>query len=223
MADIFQIDAVVRTEKGTSASRRLRHAGKVPAVIYGAGKDPQWVSIGHKEISHALAREAFYSHILTMNIDGKSEQVVLKDLLRHPFKKLILHADFLRINPNEKLSMHVPIHYIGEAESPGVSEGGVVSKLKNDVEIRCLPKDLPEYIEIDVSKLELDQTYHLSDLKLPKGVELAGIHLDDEHNLPIISIHLPRAAKEETPEAEAEVEIEAAADSESTEENSSAE
>lgn len=206
MADIFQIHAEARTDQGTRVSRRLRRSGRVPAVLYGAGKDTTWVSVGHKEISHALNHEAFYSHILTLTIDGKPEQVVLKDLLRHPFKRQILHVDFLRVKANEKLVMHVPVHFVGEASSPGVKAGGVVSKLKTDIEIRCLPKDLPEYIELDISKMDLDQTYHLFDLKLPKGVELALAHMDEEHNHPIVSIHMPRAVKEDVEVAAAPVE-----------------
>jgi large subunit ribosomal protein L25 len=203
MADKFQLTANARTESGTGVSRRLRRAGLIPAVIYGAGKNPEWISLSHKDISHALNHEAFYSHILTIQVDGgKSEKVVLKDLLRHPFKRQILHADFLRVNASEKLTMNVPIHFAGEESAPGVKAGGVLSKQKTEVEIRCLPANLPEFIEMDISTMKMDQTLHLSDLKLPQGVELALLKLDDEHNLPIASIHQPRAAKEATPAAE---------------------
>ncbi len=194
----FELEATIRTDLGKGASRRLRRENKVPAVIYGGGSDPQSLVLEHNKIVHSLEQEAFYSHILTVNIDGKAEKAVLKDLQRHPYKPTILHADFMRVNADEKLRMHVPIHFIGEDVAPGVKQGGIVAHLINDVEISCLPKDLPEFIEADLTVLELNGTLHLSDLKLGSGIELIELQHGPEHDLPVVSIHMPRAAKEET-------------------------
>jgi len=203
----FELEASVRHDLGKGASRRLRRDNKVPAVIYGGGVDPVALVMEHNKVMHSLEHEAFYSHILTVKIDGKVEKAVLKDLQRHPFKPTILHLDLQRINESEKLRMHVPLHFIGEDVAPGVKQaGGVVSRLINDVEIDCLPKDLPEYIEADISAMDVNETMHLSDLKLSAGVELVQLQHGPEHDLPVVSIHLPRGSKEETAEDEAETE-----------------
>ncbi len=203
MSNTFELSAETRTNHGKAHSRRLRRLeNKTPAIVYGAGKDPVALMMSHKELSLALENEAVYSHILTLNIDGKAEQVVLKDLQRHPYKPVIMHADFLRIKAKEKLTMNVPLHYINEEDSPGVKEGGVASHLMTEVEIRCLPANLPEFIEVNVAELALDSSLHLSDIKLPKGVEFAT-ELTEDHDQPIVSIHKPRAAAEEV-EASAE-------------------
>jgi len=194
----FELNASVRHDLGKGASRRLRQENKVPAVIYGGGGEPMPLVLEHNKVLHSLEREAFYSHILTINIDGKTEKAVLKDLQRHPFKPAVLHLDLQRVNETEKLRMHVPLHFIGEDVAPGVKQsGGVVSHLINDVEIDCLPKDLPEFIQVDVSSLQLNETVHLSDLKLPAGVELVQLHHGPEHDLPVVSIHLLRGIKED--------------------------
>ncbi len=196
MSISFELNAETRSDLGKAASRRLRRLDdRTPAVVYGAGKDAQSVTLSHKELSMALEHEAVYSHILTLKVDGKAEQVVLKDLQRHPYKPVIMHADFLRIKAKEKLNMNVPLHYINEDSAAGVKDGGIVSHLMNEVEIRCLPANLPEYIEVDVAELAIDSSLHLSDIKLPKGVEFA-VELDSEHDQPIVSIHKPRAAVE---------------------------
>lgn len=196
MADIFELTAETRPQLGKGETRRLRRvAEKMPAIIYGGGKQPLPIMISHRHIVMALKNEAFYSHILTLHIDGKQEKVVLKDLHRHPYKPQIMHADFQRINATEKLYMHVPIHFLNEDTAPGVKlGGGIVSHLMNEVEIRCLPGDLPEYIAIDLAQLELDQSIHLSDLTLPKGVELVALIHND--NRPIVSIHKLHAKEE---------------------------
>lgn len=206
MATTFELNTELRNEHGTALSRKLRRDKKVPAVIYGAGKDTLALTLDHDEVLHALENEAFYSHILTIKVDGKAEQAVLRDVQRHPFKPKILHLDLQRISAKEKLHMNVPLHFIGEEDAPGVKQdNGIVSHLESSVEISCLPADLPEYIEVNVANLELGSTIHLSELKLPKGVEL--IELQQENDLPVVSIHLPRAAieeevVEETPETE---------------------
>lgn len=196
----FELDAEVRKDIGRGASRRLRQADKIPAVVYGAGEAPVSLMLDHKKTSIALGNEAFYSKILTLRLGKKSEKVILKDLQRHPAKPKIVHMDFLRVRADQKLTMNIPIHFIGEENAPGLKEGGVFSHVVSDVEISCLPADLPEYIEVDVSEMMLNQTLHLTDLKLPKGVELVAFaHGVEEHNLPVVSLHIPKIVEEEVP------------------------
>ncbi|MCK4742923.1 MAG: 50S ribosomal protein L25/general stress protein Ctc [Sulfuriflexus sp.] len=205
MSVTFELDAEVRTDEGKGASRRLRHANKIPAVMYGGGSDPISLTMDHNKMAHALENEAFYSHILTINIDGKAEKAVLRDLQRHPAKMMILHADFQRVNMKEKLHMHVPLHFINEDIAPGVKdEGGRIQHNVVEVEVSCLPANLPEYIEVDVADLAMDHSLHLSDIKMADGVELVQLALGESHDLPIVSIHKPRAVVEEVEEVEAE-------------------
>jgi len=216
MATEFEIKAEVRTDAGKGASRRLRHANKVPAVLYGAGKDSVSLTLQHDEISHALENEAFYSHILKLNIGKGSEKAVLKDLQRHPSKPRVMHVDFQRVSAKEKLHMNVPLHFLGEDVAPGVKlGGGIVSHQLAEVEITCLPKDLPEYLEVDLSAVELNEIVHLSDINLPEGVEMVALAHD--HDLTVASIHMPRAVKEEEEEVEAAPEGEEAAAAEGEE------
>ena len=198
MAEVIELKANSRTSLGKAECRRLRRVNdRVPAVVYGAGEAPQSIELGQKELRMALENEATYASILDLNIDGKSQKVVLKDLQRHPFKAYLLHADFLRINVKEKLTMSVPLHYLNEETAVGVKTGGgVVSRLMNEVEIKCLPGNLPEYIEVDLQDLDVEHSLHLSDVKLPKGVEFASA-VDGEHDQPIVSIHKPRGAATE--------------------------
>ena len=196
MASSFELNAEIRQDKGKGASRRLRRDNKVPAVLYGGGQDAVSLTLQHNTLVHNLENEAFYSHILTVNVGGKVEKAVLKDLQRHPYKPSLIHVDLLRINENEKLRMHVPVHFIGEDVSTGVKAGGVISHLANDVEISCLPKDLPEFIEADMTEVGLDETLHLSDLKLPAGVELVALTHGDDHDLSVAAIHMPKVVAE---------------------------
>lgn len=210
MADIFELSAETRSEIGKGANRRLRQlASKVPGIIYGAGKQPTPISVSHNSLMNALKNEAFYSHILTLDVDGKSEKVVLKDLHRHPYKPQLIHVDFLRISATEKLYMNVPLHFKGEDVAPGVKiGGGVVSHLMNEIEIRCLPADLPEFIEVDVSNLELNASIHLSELKVPKGVEIVALSHGKEHDQSVVSIHRPHVSTEpEAPAAPVSAEV----------------
>lgn len=190
MANLFELSAEVRLNHGKAASRRHRRLdNKVPAVIYGANKEPLSILINHNHINNALKNEAFYSHILTLNVNNSTEKVVLKALQRHPSKPQILHADFLRVSAHEKLSMNIPLHFVNEEEAYGVKmEGGVVLHLMNEVEIRCLPADLPEFIEVDLIDLKNDETFHLSQLKLPAGVELVAL-LHGGEDRGVASIH----------------------------------
>ena len=158
----FELHAVPRTELGKGASRRLRHAGKLPAIIYGAGETPQSVTFEHKDVKKATENEAFFSHILKVHLDNKIHNVVIKDMHRHPYKPLIMHMDLLRINMNQVMTMNVPLHFIGAEDAPGVKDGGVVSHLITSVEISCLPAKLPEYISVDISGLVLNHMVHLS-------------------------------------------------------------
>lgn len=195
MARNFTLQATLRQDVGKGASRRLRHANQVPAIIYGAEQESQPITLPHKAVAKALEEEAIYSHILTLDIDGKSEKVVLKDLQRHPFKPQITHMDFQRISDNEKLTMLVPLHFIGAEIAPGVKmDGGIVTHLITEVEVRCLPKDLPEYFNVDISQLRLNQSLHLSDLPIPEGVELVAMAHGE--NKPVVTIYIPRSVVE---------------------------
>ena len=192
MASPIELSATARQQHGSSAANRLRREqGLVPAVVYGGGQQPQSVNIEHRLLMHALEHESTFSQILKLTIDGKLEQVVLKEVQRHPSRPRLLHADFLRVSAKEKITMLVPIHYEGEALSPGFKSGGLASRLITEVEVSCLPANLPEYLAVDVSALKSGDSLHLSDLTLPKGVELTA-HIDGEHNQPIFSIHAPR-------------------------------
>lgn len=206
----FNIVAESRKDVGKGASRRLRHAGKVPGIIYGAGKDPVSFTMVHDDLMHHLEHEAFYSHILTVTLDGKAQKAVLKDLQRHPAKPRILHVDFLRVGAKDVLHMQVPVHFINEDSSVGVKAGGLVSHLMTTIEITCKADDLPEYLQVDISDLDVGGSLHLSDLDLPKGVAIAALAHGADHDLPVVSIHAPRGGgdeeEEETaaPEAAAE-------------------
>jgi large subunit ribosomal protein L25 len=191
----FNIIAESRSDEGKGASRRLRREDKVPGVIYGGGKDAVSISLDHNSMFHHLEHEAFYSHILSISVDGKAEKVVLKDLQRHPYKPTIMHADFMRVNAKEKIRMSVPLHFTGEEVAPGVKiGGGMISHNMTEVEISCLPGALPEYLEVDLSMLELDHSLHLSDVKLPKGVEIVALTHGADHDLPVAAIHKTRGS-----------------------------
>jgi large subunit ribosomal protein L25 len=197
MAVEFQLNAELRTDMGKGASRRLRRAGKVPGILYGGKKEPSPVTFPHKDVAKSLEHEAFYSHILTVNVDGSAEMAVLKDLQRHPFKPLIMHLDLQRVTETDKIRVHVPLHFIGEDVAPGVKlRSGIVNHLMKHIDVTCLAKDLPEYIEVDVSPLDVGESVHISDLKLPSGVEIPGLVAGSEHDLPVVTVVLPRAAVE---------------------------
>ncbi len=210
MATVFELSAESRTDLGKGASRRLRHAGKVPAVIYGGDGEPQSLSLIHNELMHRLQDEAFYSHILTINIDGKPEQAVLRDLQRHPSRPIIMHADLQRVKAGEKLHMLVPLHFEGADIAPGVkTAGGLFIHELNEVDVECLPKDLPEFIKVDVSKMNVGDHLHLSDLQMPAGVELVELHRGEGHDLAVAHIEPPRVVEEPTEEASDEAAPEA--------------
>lgn len=201
----FVIEAEARSDVGKGASRRLRRAGKVPVVLYGAGEEPMSLTTDHDKLVHQLENEAFFSHILTIKADGKEHTAVLKDLQRHPAKPVLTHADFLRVSEKDKIRMHVPLHFVNDDIAPGAKKGGVVNHVMNEVEVVCLPRDLPEYIEADMSGVDLGESIHLSDLKLPAGVGLVELLHGEEHDLPVAAIVGTRASAEaEGKEAEGE-------------------
>ena len=202
----FELNAEPRTDVGKGASRRLRNAGRIPGILYGSDKEPVMVSLDHDDLAHRLEYEAFFSHILTVNVGGSSENVVLKDLQRHPFKRRIIHVDFQRINEKEELTMRVPLHFLNEEKCPGVKTGGgVISHIMTDVEIACLPKDLPEYIEVDMIAMEVGDAIHLGEVVLPPGVEIVSLRHGGDPELPVVNVHLPHVEVEEE-------EVEAAAE-----------
>ena len=208
MAISFELNAEPRTDTGKGASRRLRRAGKIPAIIYGGKKDPESLTLNHNEVIRNLEHEAFYSHILTVKVGGSETRAVLRDLQRHPSKPFVQHMDLQRVSESEKLRMHVPLHFIGEDAAPGVKAGGMVSHEIIEVDVECLPKDLPEYIEVDISGLDVGDSLHLSDLKMPEGAVLLELARGEGHDLGVVSIHAKRGTEEveeeATPEAAAE-------------------
>ncbi len=210
MQNDFNIVAEVRTDVGKGASRRLRHAGKVPGVIYGSGKEPMSLTVVHNELMHHLEHEAFYSHVLTVMLDGKAEKAVLKDLQRHPAKPSVLHVDFLRVGDEDVIHMHVPVHFLNEDACVGVKAGGLVSHLMTSLDVACKAKDLPEFIALDIAALDVGASLHLSDIELPSGVSLPALAQGADHDLPVVSIHAPRGGgddvTEEGEEGEAPVE-----------------
>lgn len=196
MQNRFEVTAEPRSMQGKSASRRLRRTGKVPAILYGAGKEPASIQLDHNEMLLHTEHEAFYSHILALKFaNGAEEKVVLKAMQRHPVRPLILHVDFLRINEAEELTLRVPLHFVNEEAAPAVkTNGGIVSHHMSDIEVMCLPKDLPEYIEVDLMDVAIGDTVHLSELKLPAGVRIASIVHGGDPMLPVVSINAPKAA-----------------------------
>ena len=181
MSDEFNLIAEMRDDRGKGASRRLRHQGKVPAIIYGAGREPRALMFDHNKVLRELENASFYSSILTIKVGDKSRAAIVKDIQRHPSKKQILHIDLQRIVEDEKIRMQIPIHYLGEEEAIGVKiGGGSVSRLMTEIEVSCFPKDLPEFLEVDISELELDQMLYVSSISLPKGVEVSEILLEQD-------------------------------------------
>ncbi len=205
MSEDFVLNAEIREDAGKGASRRLRRLeGQVPAIIYGGSKKPVNIQVPHKDLIKQLENEAFYSHVVTINIGDKSESVLLKDLQRHPAKAQILHADFLRVSKTKKVNVKVPLHFLNEESSTGVKQqGGKVAHTMTELEITCLPADLPEFIEVDLAGIEVGQTLHISDLKLPKGVASVELALGADHDGAVASCNKPKgAAADEAAEGE---------------------
>ena len=202
MSKDFDLIAEIREDSGKGASRRLRREGKVPAIIYGAGRPPRSLVFDHNRVIQQLANEKFYSSVLTIKVGEKAQAAIVKDIQRHPAKPFIMHMDFQRIVEDQEIRMNVPIHLIGADVAVGVKQGGgTVSQMRNEVEVVCLPKHLPEYLDLDISELELDGLMYLSDIPLPEGVMIPEIAQEEEAGQaqPVVSIHV---IKEEVIEEE---------------------
>ena len=215
MAEKFDLIAEFREDIGKGASRRLRRQGMVPAVIYGAGRPSRSIAFDHNKVIKQLENESFYSSVLNIKVGDKSQAVILKDMQRHPARRLIMHMDFQRIVEDQVIRMNVPIHLVNADIAVGVKQGGgSVSHLINDIEVVCLPKNLPEYLEIDIADLELDEMRYISDLPLPEGVEIPALAQGEEANRPVVSIHIIKEVVIEEEEEVLEEGIEAAAEGE---------
>ncbi|MFP6807725.1 MAG: 50S ribosomal protein L25/general stress protein Ctc [Pseudomonadales bacterium] len=205
MAAEFVLNAELRTDKGKGASRRLRrNADLVPAILYGAGKDPQSLSIAHRELHRALQNEAFFSHIITLQAEGKSQQVILKDLQRHPAKDRIMHADFYRVEMDKAITVEVPLHFINEENCVGFKQsGGIISHTMSSLVISCLPGLLPEFIEVDVLDLDIGDSIHMSGIVLPEGLSIPELAHGEDHDQVVVAVHAPKRVEEieETDEA----------------------
>ena len=195
MKTSFELVAEFRETQGKGASRRLRHEGKVPAILYGGHSEARALTLSHQKLLIMLENERFYSTILNLKVGDQTQAAILKDVQRHPYKNAIVHIDFQRVEDNQKIRISIPLHFVGAAVSPGVkSQGGLVSHMRNEVEVSCLPKDLPEFIEVDMSGLSLNESIHLSQLKIPDGVELLALAKEDAA---VVAIHSPRAEEPE--------------------------
>ena len=206
MSDQFEIQAEAREDMGKGASRRLRRlADLVPAIIYGGDKDPQPLTLIRKDLEKALENEAFYSHVLKINVVGDVQKAILKDLQRHPAKNSVMHADFMRVSDKVAIKVHVPIHFLNEEDCVGVKmEGGLIQHQATDVEVQCLPGDIPEYLEIDMAEVIIGQIVHLSEISLPEGVTSVALALGEDHDLAIASVIAPKGSSDEEEEAAAE-------------------
>ena len=195
MTDIFTLEAEVRTDLGKGASRRLRHANKVPAILYGEGKEPVSLTLAHNKVFRAQQEEAFYSHVLTLNVDGKPVECLIKDMQRHPFKQVIMHMDFMRIDATHAVHVNAPIHFINEEAAE--KKGGKIAHQLNEIAVSCLPADIPEFIEVDVAGLEVGQTLHLSDITLPKGVTSDELAKGESHDQAVATLNAPKGSSDE--------------------------
>jgi large subunit ribosomal protein L25 len=195
MSNVFEFVAETRTGSGKTAARAMRRGGNVPAVVYGHG-EPQMISLNHNEVVKHLAHEEVYSHILDLTIDGKTEKAILKGVQRHPAKVRVLHLDFLRIDLNDTIKVHVPLHFINEHSGVGGKKGGVATHTRTDVEVSCLPAYLPEFIEVDLAHLDVGHSIHLSELKLPANVQIVELTHGADHDLAVVSMQAAKVAVE---------------------------
>ena len=196
---IFNLDASVRTDLGKGASRRLRREDKLPGIIYGGEEAPVSITLDHNKVNNSADFEAFYSHVLEINLDGKVVEVLVKDMQRHPFKPKITHIDFQRVIAGQDVHTNVPLHFVNEEKSAAVKAGGIAEHHVTEIEVTCLPKNLPEFIEVDMAGVEMGQTLHLSDLTLPAGVSSVELAKNDEaHDLAVVTVKpAPKAADAE--------------------------
>jgi len=197
MAEELDLVAELRTDSGKGSSRRLRRAGKVPAIIYGAGREPRALTFDHNDLLKAAESESFFSSVLNVKVGDNVRPSILKDIQVHPAKRQILHLDLQRIVAGEKIKMMIPIHYLNEEACVGAKiGGGTVQKTRTEVEVSCFPKDLPEYLEVDIETLELDQILHLSDIKMPNDVDITDLVAEPPRDEAIVTVHILRAAAE---------------------------
>ena len=219
MSTNFTINAKSREDTGKGASRRLRRlTGEVPAIIYGGKKDAEKISILHKDITKALENDAVYSSIISLSIDGKAEDTIIKDIQRHPAKQIILHMDFLRVSKTTKLQTRVPLNFINEDTCVGVKlGGGLIAHTMTDIEVSCLPKDLPESIDVDMAEVDVGQIVHLSDLTLPNGVESVSLSQGADYDLTVATVNKQKAVEIDEP-IESESSEDTSADSSENEE-----
>lgn len=200
----FELNAEPREDVGRGASRRLRRTGKIPGVLYGGDMAATAITLDHDDLAHHLENEAFYSHILTLKLGKDKQKVVLKDLQRHPIKPNLLHIDFQRINEAEELTMRVPIHFLNEDKCIGVKQGGgVINHILTEIEVVCLPKDLPEYIEVDMHDLDVGDSIQLNEMKFPEGVKSWDLEHGGDPDATVASVYIPREIPEEEEELEA--------------------
>lgn len=197
MVGSFEFDAEIRNAKGKGDARRTRREGKVPAIVYGGDSAPVQLNLIHHRVIKALQNEAVYSHLLTLKYDGKEEKVILKALQRHPSRPVVMHMDFQRVNEKDKMHVHVPLRFVNQETSAGVKKGGVVNHSLIEVEVACLPQDLPEFIEVDMASVDVGGAVHLSDLKPPKGVEIVALAHGGSHDLQVAAIYTARAQDSE--------------------------
>lgn len=209
MASEIHLVAEYRDDTGKGSSRRLRHAGKVPAIIYGAGREPRALTFDHNELLKATENEAFMSSVLQIKVGENMRRTIIKDVQVHPAKRQILHIDLQRVVEDEEIRMTVPLHYLNEESAPGVKAGGSVSKTMVEVEVVCLPRYLPEYLEVDLVGMELDDMLHMSDIKLPEGVEITALTQEPPSDEAIVSVHVLRVAEEPEEEEAAEADEDA--------------
>ncbi len=220
MSQTIHLNAELRSDSGKGASRRLRNEGLVPAIVYGGDRDPAMISIAHNEFIHELENEAIYTQVIELRVGDKRQDVILRDLQRHPYKNRVLHADFYRIDQNKEIHITVPVHVANAEDCVGVKgDGGMLTQIVSEVEIIALPKNLPEYLEVDALNLHLGETLHLTDIPMPEGVQLVALaYIDeedeeefDQHNIGVLSVVKTREEEiieDEAPEAPEEPEVE---------------
>ncbi|KEQ18849.1 50S ribosomal protein L25/general stress protein Ctc [Endozoicomonas numazuensis] len=204
MSEAIALSAVARKDVGKGASRRLRRAELIPAVIYGGEQEPAQITLESRAIRKALESESFYSQIITLDVEGAAQQVILKDIQRHPAKEFAMHLDFLRVDATHAVTTHIPLHFLNEESCVGVKAGGAITHARVEVEVKCLPADLPEFIEVDMANVDLGGHIHLTDLTMPKGVELVALLQGEGHDLDVASVQTVRGAKEDEAEEASE-------------------
>ena len=205
MSNDFNLDAELRTDLGKGASRRLRRLNKVPAILYGGEGEPVNLSLPDNVVARALQEESFYSSIIMLTVDGKTERTILRDLQRHPFKQSILHMDFQRLVAGQEITVNIPLHFINEDTCVGVKTGGgLISHTMTELEVSCRPRDLPEFIEVDMADVDLGGAVHISDIKLPDGVTSIALSHGEDHDLSVAAVHVKKGGSDEEDEAEAD-------------------